>query len=247
VAHAQVADSSSADEPTVPAFPETGTYKTDKLGAITVWGLAGQPQSAEKPYSIGLHGDVLRLEARQGDRRQKPSEVNREIERCEVSFQGNPFEFKATYRLTFEMLFESGPPTAAANDKFFQIHNVNDKNDVELGPLFAMQLQRDRMRIVTRWDASARSTARAKDHWVFEDTDPIKRGHWYRFDITIRCDPFGDGMVNVARDGVVVANYVGPLGYNDEKPPYFKVGIYRETQADTQARRYRKLHLEKLE
>jgi hypothetical protein len=231
----------------IATFPETGTYKTDKLGAIRVWGLGGQPQSAEKSYSIGLMHDVLRLEARQGDRRQKPSEIKREIERSEVSFPGNPFEFGKTYHLVFDILFEAGEPGLARNDKFFQIHNVKDRGEVDLGPAFALQLERDRMRAVVRWDANARSKARAEDHWVFEDTMKIQRNHWYAFDLTIRFDPSGKGLAVVKRDGVQIVDYRGPLGYNDEQPPYFKVGIYRDTQPDAQARRYRRLTMTKID
>jgi hypothetical protein len=124
---------------------------------------------------------------------------------------------------------------------------VNDPGDATLGPVFAMQLRHDRMMIVTRWDANAETKSRPEDHWIFEDTATIERGRWYRFEVTLRFDPFGDGMALVKRDGREIANYTGPLGYNDEKPPYFKVGIYRETQADTQARRYRGLTIAKLD
>jgi hypothetical protein len=240
-------DAASGAKEAVPAFPASGTYKTDKRGGIVVWGLNGSPQSAEKPYSIGLHDDVVRFEARQGDRRQKPSEANREIERCEVAFQDNPFEFKKTYRITFEMLFEDGPVTAAENDKFFQVHNVNDPGDAILGPVFAMQLRHDKLMIVTRWDANAETKSRTEDHWIFEDTGLIERGRWYQFDVTLRFDPFGKGTAVVRRDGNEIANYEGPLGYNDEKPPYLKIGIYRATEADTQARRYRALKITKLD
>jgi hypothetical protein len=54
-------------------------------------------------------------------------------------------------------------------------------------------------------------------------------------------------MVTVKRDGVPVVDYRGPLGYNDQQPPYFKVGIYRDTQPDTQARRYRRPTLTKMD
>ncbi len=110
-----------------------------------------------------------------------------------------------------------------------------------------MQLERDRMRMVARWDANAKSTGRVEDHWVFEDTAKIRRNHWYVFDVTIRFDPQGQGMVTVKRDGVQVVEYRGPLGYNDEQPPYFKVGVYRDTQPDTQARRYRGLKMTKMD
>ena len=234
-----------ADE--VEPFPPTGTYQTDKRGAIVVWGLNGSPQSAEQPYSIGLRDDVLRLEARRGDRRKKPSEAKRPIERCEVAFGDNSFAFGKTYQIKFAVMFEPGPASTAKNDKFFQIHNVNDEGDAILGPVFAMQLEREHMRMVVRWDAKRITTERVEDHWVFEDTADIQRGRWYDFDIKIRFDPFGDGFVTVRRDGTEVVNYKGPLGYNDELPPYAKIGIYRETCPEMQARRYRALSITQID
>jgi hypothetical protein len=82
---------------------------------------------------------------------------------------------------------------------------------------------------------------------VFEDTADIERGRWYEFDIKLRFDPFGKGLLTVHRDGVEVASYTGPLGYNDESPPYPKVGIYRDTRPETQARRFRGLTITRLD
>jgi hypothetical protein len=237
----------SAAAAEIEPFPPTGTYPTDKRGGIVVWGLQGAPQSAEQPYSIGVRDDVLRFEARQGDRRRKPSEADRPIERCEVMFPDQSFTFGKTYLVKFAVMFEPGPASTARNDKFFQVHNVNDPGDGVLGPVFAVQLERERMRMVVRWDANRITKDRVKDHWVFEDASDIERGRWYDFEIKLRFDPFGKGLLNVRRDGVETANYTGPLGYNDESPPYPKVGIYRDTRPETQARRYRGLTITRLD
>lgn len=228
-------------------LPSSGTYTTDKLGAITVWGLRGSPQSAEKPYSISLQGDLLRFEVQQGDRRQKASEIQKPIERSEVAFPANAFEFGKTYQVRFEVLFEHGSPSRAKNDKFFQVHNVNDEGDAILGPVLGMQLEKEHMRIVVRWDKNRITTARVEDHWIFDDANDIERDRWYDFDIRVRFDPFGDGALEIRRDGAEVARYAGPLGYNDAKPPYPKIGIYRDTRPEPQSRRYRGLTIKCLD
>jgi hypothetical protein len=231
----------------VAPFPHTGTYPTDKRGGIVAWGLQGAPQSAEQPYSIGLRDDVLRFEAREGDRRRKASEADRPIERCEVMFPENSFAFGKTYQIKFALMFEPGPASTAKNDKFFQVHNVNDPGDGVLGPVFALQLERERMRIVVRWDEEKITKKRVEDHWIFQDDSDIRRGHWYEFEIKLRFDPFGRGLATVHRDGVELVNYTGPLGYNDDSPPYPKIGIYRDTRPETQARRYRGLTITRVD
>jgi hypothetical protein len=63
----------------------------------------------------------------------------------------------------------------------------------------------------------------------------------------LRFDPFGRGLATVRRDGVELVRYTGPLGYNDASPPYSKVGIYRDTRPEPQARRYRALTITEVE
>jgi hypothetical protein len=110
-----------------------------------------------------------------------------------------------------------------------------------------MQLDGERMRMVVRWDAGRITTSRVDDHWVFEDSADIERGHWYTFDIRVRFDPFGNGLLTVRRDDAEVVQYTGPLGYNDAEPPYPKVGIYRDSRPEPQARRYRDLKIKLLD
>ncbi|RYG96347.1 MAG: hypothetical protein EON58_12265 [Alphaproteobacteria bacterium] len=112
--------------------------------------------------------------------------------------------------------------------------------------MFAMQLEGDRMRIVTRSDAQAETTSRVKDNWIYEDDQDITRDKWYNFDIKLRVDPFGNGLVSVSRDGKELANYKGPVGYNDAKPPYAKVGVYRDSAPEDQTRLYKDLSFKQL-
>lgn len=210
------------------------------VGAYTVGGLTATPQNAEKPWSVTVEGDTLRFEARPGERRLKATEKDRPIDRSELSFSQHPFAFGQLYAIHFEVLFEPGTANSARAMKFFQVHNTNDPGDfASLGPIVALQLDRERLKIVTRADASPVTPKRPPDDWRYADASDIERGRWYAFDILVRFDPAGDGRLVVRRDGAVLADVAGPIGYNDKAGPYAKMGVYRDTVPETAVVRFR--------
>lgn len=239
----QAAPASAVDA--LPQFTFDHEYKSDKVGAIMPWGMTGQPQTADKPYNVAYQDGVLRLEARQGDRRQKPTEIDHPIERTEISFPSASDTLVAgqTYKISFGVMFQGDPSTAKA-DKFFQVHGRNDTGERPLSPLLALQLKYDKMQVVVRHDEN-RITNQPQVDWIYKDSQPIERDRWYQFDITMKIDPSGEGMVKVMRDGEEIASYEGPVGYNDEKGAYAKIGIYRDTRPETQVRLYNNFSIAK--
>ena len=219
-------------------------FGPDGQGAYSVGGLTATPQSAEWPWNITTQGDVLRFEARTGERRLKASERDRPIDRSELSFSRHPFAFGQLYAIHFEVMFEPGPANTARAMKFFQVHNTNDPGDfASLGPVLALQLDRERLRIVTRADPAPVTPKRPPDSWRYTDTADIARGRWYAFDILVRFDPVGDGRLVVKRDGAVLVDATGPIGYNDRAGPYAKMGVYRDTVPETAVVRFRNLSI----
>jgi hypothetical protein len=222
--------------------------QTEADRTFSVGGMTAMAQTAEKPWSITSDGDTLRFEARSGDRRLKASERDRPIDRAELSFSRHPFEFGRLYAIHFEVLFEPGAANTASAMKFFQVHNTNDPGDfASLGPVVALQLDRERLRIVTRADAAPVTPKRPPDAWRYTDTADITRGRWYAFDILVRFDPEKDGRLLVKRDGVVLADVTGPIGYNDKAGPYAKMGVYRDTVPETAVVRFRNLSIRRAE
>jgi hypothetical protein len=143
----------------------------DSTGAFSVGGLTATTQNAEKPWSVAVDGDTLRFEARSGERRLKATERDRPIERSELSFSRHPFAFGQPYAIHFEVLIEPGAANTARAMKFFQVHNTNDPGDfASLGPILALQLDRERLRIVTRADAEPVTPKRPPDAWRYTDT-----------------------------------------------------------------------------
>ena len=216
----------------------------DMEGVYLVGGLTATTQNAEKPWSVAVEGDTVRFEARSGERRLKASEKDRPIDRSELSFSRHPFAFGTLYAIRFEVLFEPGPANSARAMKFFQIHNTNDPGDFpSLGPIVALQLDRERLKIVTRADAAPVTPKRPPDDWRYSDAADIERGRWYAFDLVVRFDPKGGGRLVVRRDGIVLADVAGPIGYNDAQGPYAKMGVYRDTVPETAVVRFRRLSI----
>lgn len=186
-------------------------------------------QSAGKPWSITRSRRVICFEVRQGERRQQPGERDRPIERSEISVRER-LRFGADYQVRYEFMVSPGPRSTAAWANIAQIHSTPDPFDAKgLGPVLAVQFNRERMRIVARADSRARSDMRPPDQWLYTDQADLVRGRWYRMEFDVRFDPDGDGRVVVRRDGRLLVNYAGAVGYRDRVGPYWKLGIYRRT------------------
>jgi hypothetical protein len=186
-------------------------------------------QSAGKPWSITRSRGVLCFEVRQGERRQHPSERDRPIERSEIAVRER-LRFGADYRVRYDFMVPPGPRSTAPWANIAQVHSTPDPFDAKgIGPVFAVQFNRERMRIVARADSSLRSDTRPQDRWLYTDETDLARGRWYRMEFDLRFDPGGGGRAVVRRDGRVLVNYAGAVGYRDLIGPYWKLGIYRRT------------------
>jgi hypothetical protein len=210
---------------------------------LTFGQLAVQEQSAGQPWSIRRSYDKYRFEVRQGERRQKPSERDRPIERSEIQLQER-LRFGVDYAVSYDFKVEPGPRNASAWVNIGQIHGTEDAQDAKgLGPLFAVQLAGERMRLVARADARRVSESRPRDLRLYRDDADLVRGRWYRMDINLRIAPLGGGRLIVRRDGRELVNYTGPLGYNDTLGPYWKLGIYRSTAPEPLVVEFRRFSL----
>jgi hypothetical protein len=76
--------------------------------------------------------------------------------------------------------------------------------------------------------------------WV--DPNPIQRGRYYAIHMNVKFDINGNGYVQLYRDGVLLVNYQGPLGYGNGN--YWKMGIYRDPASTvTNAVNYKNVEL----
>ncbi len=60
---------------------------------------------------------------------------------------------------------------------------------------------------------------------LYEQRD-FPRGVWHDFVYRVRWSHRADGLVECWLDGRRIIDYAGPVGYNDDKGPYFKFGLY---------------------
>ncbi|MDB5446840.1 MAG: putative hemolysin-adenlyate cyclase protein [Phenylobacterium sp.] len=186
-------------------------------------------QGAGRPWSITRSDGALCFEVRQGERRQKPIERDRPIERSEIMLR-EWLRFGADYTVHYEFMVAPGPSNTAGWVNIGQIHGNEDPQDsMDRGPLFAVKLVGERMLIVARTDPQRVTVARPADLRLYLDRSDLVRGRWYRMDVTTRIDPQGAGRLLVWRDGQELVNYAGPFGFNDAVGPYWKFGIYRST------------------
>lgn len=97
----------------------------------------------------------------------------------------------------------------------------------------------DRMKITGK-SGSSRSIV-TKDLYV--DSQDIVRGKWYSMKLAVGLASDGPGWADIWRNGELIVNYDGPLGYTDQTHTYWKQGIYRATAPETVAVQYKDLKI----
>ncbi|POR43061.1 heparin lyase I family protein [Methylobacterium sp. V23] len=203
---------------------------------------AGSGYSYDTNASYALtstDNNTLRFEVRSGDSnwydKQRNGAERSEVSSRELIKQGVPAEI--AYKFTLE-------PGAANTAKgwlaFGQL--IQDATDGQAGapPGMSINMVGEKMSVMVRYrDASGTIVEKA----VYLDTQDIQRGHTYDIDIKAVFDPTGAGRLVVVRDGQVIADYTGPMGYADTKGVYWKEGIYRSPAAETIAATYSDLQI----
>jgi hypothetical protein len=192
-------------------------------------------QNAGRAWSYMRDGDDMRFELHSGDHWKNDRSG---VERSEVASYKN-LAFDQAYTINYKFMIEPGPLNTAKWLVIGQAHSTEDSNDAGVSPPFELDLVGDRMQIDARWSTPEQTNwSNVHTRTLYTDTHNVQRGHWYDIKITMKFDPFGDGMLDVWRDGVQLVNYDGPLGYNDEIGPYWKQGVYREASPETIAVNY---------
>ncbi|MBM6596544.1 heparin lyase I family protein [Microvirga pudoricolor] len=198
-------------------------------------------QSAGKDWSYAADGSTMRFELRPGDRWAKDSDGS--VERSELASY-KTLDYEQTYTISYKFMIEPGETNTSKWIVLGQLHATEDAGDDGVSPPYGLDLIGERMEIHARWSDQADTNWDNVNTLVaYKDEQDIERGHWYDMKVTLRLDPFGDGMLDVWRDGVQLVDYDGPLGYHDEVGPYWKHGAYRKASDETIAVNYKDFSL----
>ena len=137
------------------------------------------------------------------------------------------FPWGSTYHLDFYMRLEPGAAFTGRWVILGEIHN----HDGELGrgtsPPFSIHCDKEIMQISCIWG----DKASGNDHWFYpwKDSAKMARGRDYHMQIDIK---FGKpGFLKIKRDGVVIVDYTGNLGYGAST--YWMPDIYRSNTNPT--------------
>jgi hypothetical protein len=153
--------------------------------------------------------------------------------RTEIATYYEPIAPGTPIHVSYGLMVEPGAPNTALWAHLTQLH-VNWRDDVPkgtyAGPVMSIDLgrQSDFMEVnIGVTDPTGKMVTRN----VYRDLAAVERGHRYAMEWWALVEPAGRGRLVVKRDGAVIVNYTGPLGYAIEKNNYVKVGIYRQNNA----------------
>jgi Ca2+-binding RTX toxin-like protein len=192
-------------------------------------------QNANTAWDYQTDGNTMRFELRSGDHWANDRSG---VERSEIASY-KKLDIGKTYTVSYKFMVEPGQPNSADWLVLGQLHSTEDSYDSGVSPPSGINLIGERMEIHVRWSTPARTDwSNVKTKSLYTDAQNIKRGHWYDIKMTVKFDPFGNGILDIWRDGDQLVNYRGPLGYNDKIGPYWKHGVYREASRESIAVNY---------
>lgn len=136
------------------------------------------------------------------------------------------------YRYAFSLYLPADWVPDPLPTNLVQWHSVSDKLFLEGGPSMPLRLAviGDQWIIDNFWDSKwVTKFAYLPEHpegnrlvW----TGPVDRGRWVDWEFRVRWAWEGDGLVEVRKDGILVAHASGPNTYHDLVAPYMKFGVY---------------------
>lgn len=111
-----------------------------------------------------------------------------------------------------------------------QWHRIPDAGDDVngLNPPISIEINNGNWRLINRY-STAQPTTEASRRTAFDKIiGPVEGGKWTDWVVHVKWSATtGEGLLQVWKDGVKVADLTGPNCYNDALAPYFKMGIYK--------------------
>lgn len=230
-----VATPAPAPTPT-PAPSPTPTALSDSLGTVgpsekvtpapslsRATTLTFHRHSAKNAWNVFANADGSnRFEVRQGD---VAAGDPTDKERAELA-SDEKLSFGKDYQLNFKFQVDASSRNDAEWMTITQVQSTFDVGEAGHSPPIAIEMVGHHMRAVIRYNPIFISDTFTFAK-VFEDSSDIDYGRTYDIKLRFRLDPFGDGYLLIWRDGVLLGDYKGALGFNDAIGPNIKQGIYR--------------------
>ena len=189
------------------------TFNPGNNSRVVIDGDRYEVQNSNKKWSIKSPNEhSLRFEVRPGD--QWPSDPPTK-ERSEISgFE--LFDRDQIVTVSYDMKIKDGAKNKADWMALGQFHS----DDPTSSPPVAVEMIGERMAFNLRYSGKTSSK------YLYKDSEPIKRGEYYSIKIEANFENNSSGFLKIWRDGDLLVNYKGPVGYGDDV--YWKMGIYRD-------------------
>ncbi|RAK58140.1 heparin lyase I family protein [Phenylobacterium deserti] len=199
--------------------------------ACRVAGRAWRLQSSGAPWSARAEGDNgYRFEIRPGDYWAKDARKAHPVERTELSDLARMPLDKDIW-LAFTLEVEPGVASTSEWVNLGQLHATADRGEPSVSPPWVQRLlPNDRFQVEVRHTQDDPIKAAPPPVVIYEEAK-LERGKPHRFVYRFRISQGPNGLAQMWRDGVLVADYRGPIGYRDKLGPYFKFGVYRAPAA----------------
>lgn len=185
-------------------------------------------------------GNAVRFEVRYGDTNWY--DIDSGKERSEISSTEH-IDYGTPLHVSYNFTVEPGAKNSAVWVVVGQLHH-DFQDDENVGPPpFAIELKGEKMMATIRYNDE---TGAQVVKQIFLDATDIVRGHAYKMDIYASFDnSTNESRMVVVRDGTVIADYKGPLGFSADGQVYWKEGIYRYHAPETLAVTYSDLQITK--
>ena len=125
-------------------------------------------------------------------------------------------------------------PNDFVSDNIWEIvaqwHSTPDPGaevDAALNPPLSLQTQNGIWMVSTIWDSKPVTDKKAYGGKLMHNLTKYQTGRWTDWVFHVKWSPGADGLLQVWQDGKKVIDKPGPIGFNDQVGPYFKMGLYK--------------------
>lgn len=207
---------------------------------------AAMIQKLPKPHNLTIQKEIVRkgkyaarFELRKGDLFFNPNLPSAggprpDGYRAELmeAFTATPGE---TYWYAISLFIPEGFPKHLNRLVLGQWNAVADSEaelKAERSPPLSQRYIDGKFVIKLRHDRKRTQKGNGKELALFKTAD-LPLGKWNDLIYQVKWSWRKDGLVRAWLNGNQIADYKGPVGYNDKQGPYFKFGIYRDDVPET--------------